>query len=634
MLIDDMQRIIEKRKQLWKKFKDIEKDREYREAAAQALLENSERGKKLRRQIQDHPELLIEAFFVIVDKEQQTVPFFLNTVQKELINIINRDKKLFKQGKINHMKYLLLKGRQQGMTSFINAYQLACAISKKNFSGYTLADNAENTEHIFADRGKFYFDNLPECLKPTVRYSNRREFDFSKEGRGGLNSKWRVATAGNEDAGRSKTLNFFHGSEVAFWPKLKQTLTGLEEAFTKNCIVFLETTANGYNEFKEMWDDEFSNYRKLFFEWWKTPEYRLSFESKAIEEDFKEKVLNATEETDAEQEMWALYRCKWLLETKKLDWEQLYWYYSKWKDKRETIKQEYPCTAEEAFLATGGTYFNMENVTRRLDELRELYKTRRPRKGYFIYEYGTSPWSGEKIILDDSIQFIEDNNIGYITIFNEDIEPTMPYTIGADTAGEGSDWNVGQVIDAYQNQVAIIRLQKDEDLFAEQLYCLGKFFNNALIAPEINFSTYVVRTLANREYPNIYTRENTPDAITKRLEPKLGHNTTKLTRPMLLGMLRTLVRERPECINDITTLEEMLTFVVNERGKPEAMEGYHDDCIMAYGIALYAQDQQVDEIKPPAEKLEGYYTEAELEDLGYSRWEIEQYKKGYPIYRR
>ena len=84
------------------------------------------------------------------------------------------------------MKYLLLKGRQQGMTSFINAYQLACAISKKNFSGYTLADNAENTEHIFADRGKFYFDNLPESLKPTIRYSNRREFDFSKEGGGGL----------------------------------------------------------------------------------------------------------------------------------------------------------------------------------------------------------------------------------------------------------------------------------------------------------------------------------------------------------------------------------------------------------------------------------------------------------------
>ena len=164
MLIDDMQRIIDKRKQLWEKYKDIEKDKEYREAAAQALVENSDRGKKLRKQIQDNPELLIEAFFVIVDKEQQTVPFFLNQVQQELVSIINRDKELFKQGKINHMKYLLLKGRQQGMTSFINAYQLACAISKKNFSGYTLADNAENTEHIFADRGKFYFDNLPELL--------------------------------------------------------------------------------------------------------------------------------------------------------------------------------------------------------------------------------------------------------------------------------------------------------------------------------------------------------------------------------------------------------------------------------------------------------------------------------------
>ena len=85
MLIDDMKRIIEKRKQLWEKHKDIEKDREYREAAAQALLEDSNRAKKLRRQIQEYPELLIEAFFVIVDKEQQTVPFFLNQVQQELV---------------------------------------------------------------------------------------------------------------------------------------------------------------------------------------------------------------------------------------------------------------------------------------------------------------------------------------------------------------------------------------------------------------------------------------------------------------------------------------------------------------------------------------------------------------------
>ena len=51
------------------------------------------------------------------------------------------------------------------------------------------------------------------------------------------------------------------------------------------------------------------------------------FESNEVEQEFKKKV-QTVEETDAEQEMWALYRCKWLLETKHLDWEQLYWYYT------------------------------------------------------------------------------------------------------------------------------------------------------------------------------------------------------------------------------------------------------------------------------------------------------------------
>lgn len=623
--------IISKRKELWNKHKDIELDREYREAVADYITSN--KAAALRKEAKDHPECLIEMFFVIVDKEQQTVPFFLNEVQQELIGIINNDIELYKQGKKLHLKYLLLKGRQQGMTSFINAYQLARAITQKNFSGYTLADNTDNTEDIFTDKAKYYFENLPDKVKPTTQYSSRRELSFSKPDGGGMNSKWRVATAGNVDAGRSKTLNFFHGSEVAFWTSLKKILIGLAEAFTKNAIVILETTANGFNEFKDMWDGD-NNYTNLFFEWWRTKEYTLEFESVAIEKEFKDNVLNAVEETDAEYEMWCLDRCKWLLEKKGLAWGQIYWFYNKWRDKGGAIRQEYPCSPEESFIATGKNYFNMENVARRLDELKELYKENRPKRGYFIYEYGTSPWTNEKIILDNTIEFIEDYEVGYITLYNEDINPTEPYTLGADTAGDGSDWNVGHVIDNNQRQVATMRLQKDEDLFADQLYCLGKMYNDALISVETNFSTYVNNTLVNREYPNIYVRENAPDAITKQTVKRLGFNTNKATRPALLGELKTLARDRIECINDIDTLQEMFTFIVNERSKPEAIEGYHDDCIMALGIALYSQEQQLNELKVDASKLEGYYTDAELEDMGYSYLEIQQYKEGQSLYVR
>ena len=52
--------------------------------------------------------------------------------------------------------------------------KLARAITYKNFSGYTLADNSDNTEDIFTDKAKYYFENLPDKIKPTTQYSSRR----------------------------------------------------------------------------------------------------------------------------------------------------------------------------------------------------------------------------------------------------------------------------------------------------------------------------------------------------------------------------------------------------------------------------------------------------------------------------
>lgn len=624
--------LIDKRKRSWTKHKDIEKDRVLRDGIAAYMVGKD--GKELRKEVKNNPEYLIELFYVIVDKEMNTVPFFLNEVQAELMQIINNDIELFNQGKKLHLKYLLLKGRQQGMTSFINAYQLARAIMHKNFSGYTLADSTDNTENIFSDKARYYFDNLPDKIKPSVKYSNRKEFDFSKEGGGGMNSKWRVSTAGNIDAGRSKTLNFFHGSEASFWSDLKRILTGLAEAFTKSCIVILETTSNGFNEYRSMWVGD-NNYTKLFFEWWKTSEYTVEFEDPKIAQEFINKVTEAREGTDdADMEHWALYRCKWLKETKQLTWGQVYWYFNKWKDKKLTIKQEYPCSPEESFLATGKNYFNMEIVSNRLDELKEQYKLHKPIRGYFTYEYGTSKWSSEKIILDKSIQFVEDYELGYITLYNRDIPKTEPYTLGADTAGDGSDKNVGHVLDTKQNQVAVIAIKKDEDLFADQLYCLGKMYNDALIAVETNFSTYVNNTLKNREYPHLYIRENSPDAISKQIIQKYGFNTNKATRPAMLAELKTLVRERIECINDIDTLQEMFTFIIDDRSKPVAIVGEHDDYILSLAISIYTQEQQINEIKLAADKLVGYFTDTELEDMGYSVWEIRQYHEGQPLNRR
>lgn len=61
--------------------------------------------------------------------------------------------------------------------------------------------------------------------------------------------------------------------------------------------------------------------------------------------------------------------------------------------------------------------------------------------------------------------------------------------IGADTAGEGSDFFAAHVIDNVTGRQAAVlhKAGLDESVFAYQLYCLGKYYNEALIGAEAIF---------------------------------------------------------------------------------------------------------------------------------------------------
>ena len=171
--------LIEKRREKWQSAnpdKRIEEDKRFREAVANEIIEN----KEFREEIIKYPEYLVELEFVIVDKEQNTVPFFLNEVQKTFIATLNQAKDDYNNKRILAIKLNVLKGRQQGFTTVITAYQLACAILNKNFSGYTLSDKADNTEAIFQNKAKFPYDQLPYKLKHTEKYNNRRQLLFEK----------------------------------------------------------------------------------------------------------------------------------------------------------------------------------------------------------------------------------------------------------------------------------------------------------------------------------------------------------------------------------------------------------------------------------------------------------------------
>lgn len=229
---------------------------------------------------------------------------------------------------------------------------------------------------------------------------------------------------------------------------------------------------------------------------------------------------------------------------------------------------------------TGQSVFNAEAVARRLAAIGEPLAV-----GDMEYDY-----DGLKIT---NPRFVERAD-SVLKVYKKPREG-VPYVIGADTAGGGSDASVAQVLDNTTGElVATLRAQRmDEDVFAHALHALGSWYNHALIAVETNFSSYPVLELERLRYPRQYVRRS-EDAYTHKIQDKHGFITTKLTRPIILSELIGATHEPDGLgwIPDRTTLEEMATFVRGEDWKPQAEDGAHDDCVMALAIAVHARSQQ------------------------------------------
>lgn len=596
--------IIAKRRRIWEEKHDLDLDKQLVRASAIKILSTP----SLVAEIQAKPYLLIEVAFYIVDKKRETVPFFFNDVQRDFLV------KLETLG--TNKPYFILKGRQQGFTSVITAIQLSFAIVRKNFSGFTMADRSDNTAAIFNDKARVVYDRLPDELKPSEKFNSRNELFFDK-----LNSSWRIATA-TDQVGRSRTLNFVHFSEVAFYEcNLSDLQAGIGEAITAGAIQVYETTANGFNQAKDLWDSE--SCHNLFYEWWRSPEYR-STEYEYLETD----------------DPWLIERKK-VLEAKGLDKEQITWYCKKYDGylDKNTIKQEYPITPTEAFVSSGDCVFDKEAINNRLAEVTSLQPVK---KGYFTYrKEGVPVTDSEGRIVDmeyrlRDIEFVERPD-GYITIHEEprvktdrdgNITAKAPYALGGDTAGKGIDYFTGKVIcNLNQKAVATLRKQRiDEDLYAEQMYCLGRYYHDALIGIEINYSRQPTRVLQKQyAYPNLYMRERL-DRISDKVEMDYGFETTTKTKPIIIAELVVLMRQDPRIEVDAETLKEMTTFVKKDNGKQEAIEGAHDDLVMATAIAHFISKKQTNqwiEVVPSEENFieENFKTEETGGNGDYMNWE-------------
>lgn len=549
------------------------------------------------------PAVYLPRFLKIRDKEGKVRPLKLNRPQERFYRVVKEQREAGRP-----VRAIILKARQEGFSTVTEGLMFHDAATRFNVEGLIVAHNDEATANLFR-MNKLFYDELPEPLRPQRQASNAQELVFNTPTRGqgrGLNSRIRCTTAGGRGVGRSFTLTNVHLSEFAFWPGDKRDiLTGILQAVPNKpgTMVVIESTANGYNEFKDLWDaavaawdrGERDGFQPVFFPWWEMEEYRMD-----PPEGFTR--------TEEEEKLAAAYG---------LDDAQLTW--RRWCIKNncagdvDTFRQEYPASPDEAFLASGRCVFDQGALVLRREAVKDVAWER----GIFRFAYDEGAERGRQL---RDIRWEADPK-GPIRVHKRP-EQGVPYVLGGDTAGTGSDKFTGQVLDNITGgQVAVLQHQFDETMYARQMYCLGWWYNWALIGVETNYSTYPEKELERLGYPRLFVRKR-EDTFTGKIVPAYGFETTSKTRPLIIDGLKETAREHLELIGDYETLGEMLSFVYNEAWRAEAEAGKHDDLVMALAIAHYIR---------PSQRMTRAEDPPEPEDDGDRRVDYDQYMTGGPV---
>ena len=298
------------------------------------MITDQDRELHIRRQLRDdYPhyaqkclKIRIKEPKLIDGKRKKIVPFEFNRAQ-----LYVHDRLEAQKAKTGKVRALLLKGRQQGCSTYVGGRYYQKTTHRRGVKTFILAHIDSATTNLF-NMVKRYHEHCPPLVKPSTSFSNRKELVFDK-----LDSAYGLGTAGSKNVGRSDTIDFFHGSEVAFWENTDEIKTGVFQAAEMAEEIILESTANGLgNMFHHMWQNAEAGkgeYIAIFVPWYWQNEYRTP-----VPDDFQI--------TRKEEAYKAAYG---------LDDAQIYWRRNKIIEMEDPLlfKQEYPGNAAEAFQTTG-----------------------------------------------------------------------------------------------------------------------------------------------------------------------------------------------------------------------------------------------------------------------------------------
>jgi len=493
----------------------------------------------------------------IINKNGELVPLHPNDGQLMLAGIIQKQREAGFPVRI-----LLLKPRQVGWSTWSEAEAFYEINSRKHWSALCVSADTESTDMVF-NMTRTFQSHLPQELRRPTRASNRKEIVY-REPHG---SKFMTQTAGKDVLGRGGTIHFFHGSEVAFWPKAKEGLAAVLQMIPKNpnTIVILETTANGvggafYDMYWQAVDRQkgktnLEGYLPIFFPWHKFLEYTTEPPVDFIADEDEMVVRSECGLTDG----------------------QLYWRRLKIQElggDEALFRQEYPATAMEAFQTSGNPVFLQSMINYQKQHVREPKRCVFTQDGFEEVQRTFNCWKVRNMPC-----------------------PNHEYAIGIDTM----ESRISDVNDPKSNLdadgvvifdrtagefVAIYQGRSDQVDLAWQVYYAANMYNEAFIAPEIPNGMILLNLFKEKGYPNIYNRQVHDQQLTVQDSENLGWRTDMVTRKWLVDDFRSALREKSFIVGFEEIIDEMMSFCYDKSGKPIHMSGKHDDLLFAAMIAF------------------------------------------------
>ena len=260
------------------------------------------------------------------------------------------------------VRILIVKGRQQGCSTYVAARYYHKAVSVPATRVYILSHEASSTKVLFG-KVTMFNENCPASIKPESDVENRSEHAYKNH------SRYTVGTAGSSNTGRGDTALLHHYSEPGFYEKPDEIKTGLAQTLPDlpGTEAIWESTCNGYNFWKTDVESAIRNQGIYTIQTYRNEkgvrkcklvykrngdegDYRVVFIPWHVTHEYRKPVPDSFECTEEELKLKKLYD---------LDDAQVKWRRDKiiFFKSESRFKQEYPFTVAEAFQHSGTSFF-------------------------------------------------------------------------------------------------------------------------------------------------------------------------------------------------------------------------------------------------------------------------------------